>query len=293
MQFASLFDALGTVVPLKSYSSTVVPLVDFRETQSFSDLSWRTALNFNVDDLLIYASFSKGYNSGGFAGGASTDPAQLVPFRSEKLYAYEFGFKTDMFDRRLRFNASTFYYDYRDLQVFIFDVSQVPPVQRKLNAGNARIFGLEAEVTVRPTNYLELFTSVTLMDSKYKNFVAQGGVTFSGNRLVNAPNFAGAAGIRLTVPLKNGSEIRANVEGTYTSSIFLLPDNALQNKVGGYGLVNGRLAWSASEGRYEIALWGKNLTNKAYVTSIAPIITQDQLNYNEPRTFGVELIARF
>ena len=154
MQFASLFDALGTVVPLKSYSSTVVPLVDFRETQSFSDLSWRTALNFNVDDLLIYASFSKGYNSGGFAGGASTDPAQLVPFRSEKLYAYEFGFKTDMFDRRLRFNASTFYYDYRDLQVFIFDVSQVPPVQRKLNAGNARSRSDSAAYKLSGTVYL-------------------------------------------------------------------------------------------------------------------------------------------
>lgn len=293
LRFASLFDALGTVVPRKAYSDVVVPLVDFNQTKSFNDLSWRAALNYNVDDTLVYASFSKGYNSGGFAGGASTDPAQLNPFRSENLYAYEVGVKTDLLDRRLRINASAFYYDYRDLQVFLFDLSGPVPVQRKLNAGNARIFGFEAEITARPVRNLELFTAFTLMDSKYKNFAALGGASFSGNRLVNAPNFASAAGIRLAVPLENGSEIRANVDGTYTSSIFLFPDNAPLNRVKGYGLLNARLAWSDRQDRYEIALWGKNLTKTSYITSIAPIITQDQLNYNEPRTYGVQLTVRF
>lgn len=293
MKFASLFDALGTVNPRKAFSNVTVPLVDFDRTETFNDVSWRAALNYKVDDTLVYASFSKGYNSGGFPGGASTDPTQIAPFRSEKLYAYEVGVKTDLLDRHLRFNASAFNYDYRDLQVFIFDTSGPVPVQRKLNAGNARILGLEAEITARPVRNLELFSAITVMDTQYKNFVALGGTSFSGNRLVNAPSFASSAGIRLNIPLKNGSEIRANVDGTYTSSIFLFPDNLPLNKVDGYGLLNARLAWSAAEGRYEIALWGKNLTNKAYVTSIAPIITMDQLNYNEPRTYGVQLSARF
>lgn len=293
MEYASLFDALGTVVPLKNYSSVTVPLLDFDESRSFDDLSWRAALNYQAGDTLVYASFSKGYNSGGFAGGASTDPVQLTPFRAEKLYAYELGLKTDLLDRQLRFNAAAFYYDYRDLQVFNFDLSGPVPVQRKLNAGNGRIFGFEAEITARPSSNLELFTAFTLMDSEYRNFTAIGGVSYTGNRLVNAPTFAGAAGIRLTLPMSDGSQVRANAEATYTSSIFLFPDNAASNKVDGYGLVNARLAWAASGNRYEIAVWGKNLTNKAYVTSVAPVITQDQLNYNEPRTYGVQFSLRF
>lgn len=253
MKFASLFDALGTVVPRKALSDVVVPLLDFDRRQSFNDLSWRAALNYKTGDTLLLASFSKGYNSGGFAGGASTDPLQLAPFRSEKLYAYEAGIKTDLLDRHLRFNASAFYYDYRDLQVFIFDLSGPVPVQRKLNAGNARISGLEAEVTARPVRNLERFTAITVMDSEYKNFAALGGTDYSGNRLVNAP----------------------------------------LNKVDGYGVLNARLAWAAPNNRYEIALGGKNLTNKAYITSIAPVITQDQVNYSEPRTYGIQLSAHF
>lgn len=293
MKFASLFDALGTVNPRKAFSDVAVPLIDFNESKGFNDLSWRAALNYKVDNALIYASFSKGYNSGGFAGGASTDAAQLTPFGSERLYAYEVGFKTDLFDRHLRFNASGFYYDYRDLQVFIFDLSGPVPVQRKLNAGNARIYGLEAEITAVPVRNLELFTAFTLMDSKYKTFTALGGASLAGNRLVNAPEFAGAAGIRLTVPMANGSEVRAKVDGTYTSSFFLYPDNLEANKVKGYGLLNARVGWAAPGGRYEIALWGKNLTKTEYITGIFPIITQDQLNYNEPRTYGIELSAHF
>ena len=293
MKYSSLFDALGTVVPRKDYSDVVVPLLDFDGRQSFNDLSWRAALNYKTGDTLLFASFSKGYNSGGFAGGASTDALQLTPFRSEKLYAYEAGIKTDLLDRHLRLNASAFYYDYRDLQVFIFDLSGPVPVQRKLNAGNARIYGLEAEVTARPVRNLELFTAITVMDSEYKDFAALAGADYSGNRLVNAPSFAGSAGVRLTVPMANGSEVRANVDGTYTSSIFLFPDNAPLNKVDGYGVLNARIAWAAPNNRYEIALWGKNLTNKAYITSIAPIITQDQVNYNEPRTYGIQLSAHF
>lgn len=293
MNFASLFDALGTVVPRKAYSDVIVPLVNFNQRQSFDDLSWRVALNYKFDDTLIYGSYSKGYNSGGFAGGASTDAAQLVPFNSEKLYAYEIGVKTDLFDRHLRFNASAFHYDYRDLQVFIFDLSGPVPVQRKLNAGNASIWGLEAEITAKPVRNFELFGAFTVMDSEYKTFTALGGASFAGNRLVNAPNFSGVAGMRLTVPFDNGSEIRANVDATYTSSIFLYPDNSALTKVGGYGLVNARLAWSAPEGKYEVALWAKNITKTEYVTGIFPIITQDQVNFNEPRTFGIQLSARF
>ncbi|MDF8334351.1 TonB-dependent receptor [Novosphingobium cyanobacteriorum] len=293
MKFESLFDALGTIVPVTAYSDVTVPLVSFDGRKSFNDLSWRAALNYKVDDTLVYASFSKGYNSGGFAGGASTDIAQLAPFRSEKLYAYEVGVKTDLLDRRLRFNASAFYYDYRDLQVFVFDLSGPVPVQRKLNAGNARIYGLEAEVTARPVRNLELFSAFTLMDSKYKTFTALGGASLAGNRLVNAPAFAASGGVRLTVPLANGSEVRANVDGTYTSPIFLYPDNATATKVKGYGLLNARLAWSAPGGRYDIAVFGKNLTKTRYITAIFPVITQDQVNYNEPRTYGVQLSAHF
>ncbi|MFM9937398.1 MAG: TonB-dependent receptor [Novosphingobium sp.] len=293
MDYHSLFDVIGGVVPVKAYSNVTLPLLDYKGSKGFSDLSWRAALNYKTGDTLVYASFSKGYNSGGFAGGASTDASQLAPFRSEKLYAYEVGLKTELLDRKLRFNTAAFYYDYRDLQVFVFDLTGPIPVQRKLNAGNAAIYGLEAEVTVRPTRNLDLFGAVTLMHSEYKNFAALGGVSYSGNRLVNAPEFAFSGGINLTVPLGSSGALHGRVDGTYVSSIALFPDNAASTEVKGNGRINARLGWQAPSKTYEVALWVKNLNSARYISSIAPVITQDQINYNDPRTFGVQVVAHF
>ncbi|WP_421854344.1 TonB-dependent receptor [Novosphingobium sp.] len=293
MDYHSLFDAIGGVVPVKAYSDVTLPLLDFNGAKTFRDLSWRGALNYKTGDTLVYASFSKGYNSGGFAGGASTDPLQLAPFNSEKLYAYEVGLKTEFLDRKVRFNTSAFYYDYRDLQVFVFDLTGPIPVQRKLNAGNAEIYGLEAELTLRPTRNLDLFAAATFMHSEYKKFAALGGVSYSGNRLVNAPRFAFSGGVNWTVPLGSSGSLRARVDGTYVSSIALFPDNAANTEVRAHGQINARLGWQSPTKAYEVALWVKNLNSARYISSIAPVITQDQINYNDPRTFGVQLVAHF
>lgn len=293
MDFHSLFDAVGGIDPVKDYSDVVLPLLDFEDRTSFDDLSWRAALNYDTGDTLVYASFSKGYNSGGYAGGASTELLQMEPFDSENLYAYEVGVKSDLFDRKLRLSASGFYYDYRDLQVFVFDLSGPIPIQRKLNAGNARIYGLEAEATVKPTEWLDIFGAFTLLDSKYKEFAALGGDDYSGNRLINAPSFAAAGGVDVTVPLADSGTIKGRLDGSYTSSIYLYPDNFAINKVGGHGQMNARLAWETPDEKYEFALYARNFLGEHYITAIFPIVTMDQINYNDPSTYGVQVSAKF
>ena len=280
--FSSFFDEEGFIVPL----------VDINDSRRFKDLSWRAALAWQGGNILLYASASKGYNSGGFAGGAATDPLQLQPFGSEKLFAYEAGFKSDLFDRRLRFNASAFYYDYRDLQVFVFDTSATVPVQRKLNAGNARILGFEAEVTAKPVEPLELFVAASILDSEYKDFSGLAGSDFDGNKLVNAPSLALSAGATLTLPVGENGTVRAHVDTSYSSKIYLYPDNLPGNAVGEHAQLNARLAYKP-DGKFEIALWGKNLTGTKYLTALFPVITQDQLNYNDPKTYGVQVSFSF
>jgi len=83
------------------------------------------------------------------------------------------------------------------------------------------------------------------------------------------------------------------VDGTYVSSIALFPDNAPSTEVKAHGQINARLGWQAPSKTYEVALWVKNLNSARYISSIAPVITQDQINYNDPRTFGVQLVAHF
>ncbi len=270
----------------------IVPVLDYDRVKAFRDVSYRAALSYQAHRTLIYASASKGYNSGGFAGGASSDPLQLQPFRSEQLYAYEAGIKTELLDRRLRINTAAFYYDYKDLQVFIFDNSGVLPVQRKLNAGNAQIYGIETEITAQPVPAINLFLGASLMHSEYKNFTALA-ADYSGNRLVSAPMFALSGGATFTQGLGDKGSIRARVDGSYQSKIFLTPSNIASYRVDAYGMLNARLSWLTPDERYEFALWGKNITGTRYITYISPVLTGDQINYNDPGTYGVQIVAHF
>jgi iron complex outermembrane receptor protein len=266
-----------------------VPLIDVHESKTFSNLSGRLALSWAMnDDTLLYGSISSGYNSGGFAGFAATDPIQLRPFDEENLYAYEVGVKSEMLDRRVRLNAAAFYYDYRDLQVFIYDTSGDVPVQIKLNAGSARIYGLEAELTVKPTAQFEVFLSASSLDSEYQDFADGLGNDFSGNTLINAPEFSMSAGLSWTQPIGDAGSLQAAASGSYQSKIYFTPANDNAYSQSSVTMLNARLAWTPPSGTWELALWGKNLTDERWVNFMAPVITMDQLNYNDPATYGVE-----
>ena len=266
-----------------------VPVLDVNESKTFSDLSGRLALSYQAsDDMLLYGSISKGYNSGGFAGFAAIDPVQLKPFDPEHLYAYEVGLKSEMMDRRVRLNIAAYFYDYQDLQVFIYDNS-TPPLQSKLNAGSGEVYGLEAELTVKPTDRFEAFLSASTLNSKYKDFVDGRGIDYSGNKLVNAPEFAVSGGVTYTQPLGSYGSLRALVDGSYQSKIYFTPANDPAYGESSVTLFNARLAWAPANDAFEVALWGKNLADERWVNFIAPLITMDQLNYNDPRTYGIEL----
>jgi iron complex outermembrane receptor protein len=283
-KYASFFDEA-----IPGQPNLIVPVVSTDASSKFTNTSGRLALSYKAsDETLLYGSISSGYNSGGYPGGSAQFDFQLKPFDSENLYAYEVGAKTELLDRRVRLNTAAFYYDYKDLQVFLYDTSGAIPVLRKLNAGSARIYGLEAELTAKPTEQLEGFVSVSLLNSEYRNFVDGLGNDFSGNTLISAPEFSMSAGLTWTQPIGGAGSLQAMLSGSYQSKVYLTPDNVESYSQDGFTMLNARLAWTPPGGGYEVALWGKNLTDERWVNFMAPIITMDQLNYNDPETYGIE-----
>jgi iron complex outermembrane receptor protein len=279
-KYQSYFDEAGV---------GIFPVVGTDDSSKFTNTSGRLALSYRLSgDTMAYASISTGYNSGGYSGGSATLQAQLDPFNSEKLTAYEVGLKTEMLDHRVRLNTAAFYYDYKDLQVFIYDTTGEIPVMRKINAGAARVYGLEAELTAKPTEQLEAFVSISLLNSEYRDFVNTSGVDFSGNTLINAPEFSGSAGLTWTQQIGGAGSLQAMVSGSYQSKVYLTPDNTKAFSQDAFAMLNARLAWTPPGGGFEVALWGKNLTDERWVNFMAPIITMDQMNYNDPETYGIE-----
>lgn len=125
-----------------------------------------------IDSMLLYASASRGFKSGGYSAIAlfNLNDAK-TPYGPETNWTYEAGFKTDLADNRLRINASYFYNDISDLTL---NSSVVDPVSGTIsfpvqNAGEATIKGLEAEIVAIPAEGLNLFANMAFLSGKFSN----------------------------------------------------------------------------------------------------------------------------
>ncbi|WP_405228783.1 TonB-dependent receptor [Lentisalinibacter sediminis] len=131
--------------------------------QEESIVTPRVALKYDYsDDLMVYASATRGFKSGGWNAREATAPT-MTPFGPEKLWAYELGFRGDMFGDLLRANGTFFYTDLEDLQT----TSASDGNFLTTNAGGLEVTGFELEVNAVPTDWLNLFVSLGLQDAEY------------------------------------------------------------------------------------------------------------------------------
>jgi iron complex outermembrane receptor protein len=160
--------------PIFAAGTRVLP--DVNAKVKFSEITPMVNLSYDVTDgLMTYATWSRGFKSGGFSQrvfppiipGVTTpitDPVAAIPsFSPEKVDAYEFGVKFQTPDRALTLNASAFYTDYKDMQVQVF--TSVAPVFQ--NAASATIKGFEFEMQARPLAGLTIEGTAGLTDASY------------------------------------------------------------------------------------------------------------------------------
>jgi iron complex outermembrane receptor protein len=130
----------------------------------------RFAVNFKPNDqVLLFASATRGFKSGGWNARASS-PGTFLPFDPEKVWSYEAGIKSDWLDRRLRVNLTAFWLDVSDLQVL---AGLLNPTNGSLtfltrNFADYRNKGVEAEVTVVPVDNLNLYANLGYQNDHYR-----------------------------------------------------------------------------------------------------------------------------
>jgi iron complex outermembrane recepter protein len=172
---------------------------------TFSKFTPKVGIDYRPNsDVMIYASWSRGYRSGGFSPRAATALTAGVAYQPEVVDSYEVGTKLDLFDRRLTLNLAGFYSKYNGLQQNT-TIPGGPTGNQTItsNAGSATIKGIEADFTARPAEGLRITGSIGYLDSQFKGFIA-------GNSIGNVlPTFvgtipAGAAAI-LALPLVGGA----------------------------------------------------------------------------------------
>jgi len=145
----------------------------------------RFVLNYKpMDDLLLFASATNGFKSGGW-NARGTAVASLLPFTPEKVWSYEAGAKTEWLENRLRVNATLFQQETKDFQVPSAFVNPATGAISFItrNFADMENKGVELEVQALPVEGLTLFANAGFQDAKYK--IKRGGPTFDAYNILS------------------------------------------------------------------------------------------------------------
>ncbi|WCL55599.1 TonB-dependent receptor [Gimibacter soli] len=272
----------------------VIPTINLQPDLKYHDKEPTGRLGLEVrlsDDAMVYGQVARGYRSSAFNGGALVDPNDVSVADPEKLDSYEIGMKSQWLDRRLTLNASAFLYDFKDQQ--FTDVVGVTS-QQLVNAGASRMKGLELELVAMPTSNLRISGGLGILDGEFKDLVLAG-IDLSGNRLIEAPKVTYNLALDYNVPLGDNLELLVHGDALHSSSQFITAANDPNIKIGAFWDVGARIAVADVSGKYEFAIYGKNLTDNSEPSGIVGDATSATrftvLPY--PRRFGVEFTIRY
>jgi len=224
--------------------------------------TYRLALDYQIDDdVLVYASHSSGFKSGGWNG--NRNAPQRGPVGSEKIKNYEIGFKSQFLDRRLTLNTALFYYKYKGIQALIGTIDPLTGASTSLyiNGGDPRTYGAELELNARVTDRLEVRLGGGYLDTKViadPLFTADGR-SLNGNRLAQAPKLSGNAIVRYTIPAGDAGDFTVQADGRYQTAVFSGIDNDPAERVKAYGIANARLQWRSASRKYTVEAFVDNL----------------------------------
>ena len=292
--------------------------------QTSSEKAWSGTLGTSyrwTQDLMSYASYSRGYKAGGFNFDRAASSLSFTPtsaslsisnstyFAPETVDAYEVGVKSQWLGRTVTVNAAVFDQTYHNFQLntFLgtsFIVESIPLVNST---------GVDADVSWQtPVTGLRLDGGATYDQTHYGQFTAA--------QLTNAQDFAGLSllpGATISyaplwsstfagdyqTPLGGGLVGRANLEAKYNSTYNTGSDLAPQKIQDAYTVLNARLGVGDPQRGWTIEAWAENLTNVTIVdlafnaplqgtqTDPASIRTYDAF-LAPPRTFGVTVRFR-
>ncbi len=258
----------------------------------FNDFSPKGSIQYRPNDSIMYfATVSTGYKSGGFAGSQGVAAAATAVVDPEEAINYEFGFKGDFWNDTLRLNATGFFVDYTDLQVVRF--GPVPNSAfgsfQTTNIGSADISGFEVDFIWQVSDELSVSGNYAYLNTETNDLVLQtfeGEADFSGLPLRQAPERTWAVNFDYIQPVSYGDiDFRFSVNHV-DENHFDFP-TFTQTIAMEHTLLDARLGWTSLNEKWNVAIWGKNLTNEAFSAHAFRIGPGSIAVWNDPQTYGI------
>lgn len=244
-----------------------------------------------TDDVMIYATISEGFRSGGFND--TTGDLSGIAFDPETLWNYEAGLKSTLFEDRLRLNASLFSMKWKDIQIQADDPATENLYDpRILNAGEAHSNGVELEMVAALTPDFTIDSSFAYFDDEFDEG------NLAGNDL-GAPEYTFS--LSGTYVYAVTSDLDLTFRGEYYrqgDQYVNLDQTRPENLQEGYELLNARIVLAPADRDWELAVWGKNLTDETYNVRTFDLLTNPFVGQlfnilGTPRTYGVSVKKSF
>lgn len=276
--------------------------------QKRSENSWSPSVNIQydvTDDIMTYASFNKGSKSGGFNALETRGNLANFQFDGETARSFEFGTKMRYLDGRATTNIAVFFSKFNDLQVSLFN-----GLSFDVGNASAKVNGAEADFAFRATDNFRFHGSIAYIDASYTDFTngpcstgqtpAEGCVggfqDLTGTTLQYSAKWQGTFGVFFEHSLGSSLKVKASSDVFFSSRVNLAPDNDIRTRQPSYAKIDARLAVADDDERWELALIGKNLTNrfiKSYENDIPGAPGSYFAQVSRGRTFAVQGSVKF
>jgi len=264
------------------------------QKKSFNNFSPKVGLQYHPsDDVMTYASWSKGYKTGGWTTRLSNPLPTAPDFDEEKATTWEVGVKSTLIDRKLQLNAAVFTTKYAGIQLN-FQQGVSPTIQ---NAGDARIKGFEVELTAAPADGFLINASVGFTDSKYTSVLPgaqvaanpfQAGV-FPGADLPKTPKWKFNISPRYELAVGEGKVVLL-ADYTRTSSLWNDTERAFLLQRPSTDMLNGSITYKSGKS-WDVTAGMTNITDERYLVTGQAQIAGGQFygTYSRPREWYLKL----
>ncbi len=277
------------------------PSYQLSDSRDDSDVTPSINVQYDLsDDVMVYASFSQGFKSGGFDFESGQD------FEEETVDAWEAGIKSTLGDGSMEFNAAVFRSEFEDLQVAAWNGTAFETG----NAAEAITEGLEIDGRWQMTDRWMMWGAVAYLNAEYDSFpgatctaeqqmVFPGGPgaciqDLSGKDLQFSPDWSGTLNLEYFQPME-GMEFSALLGIDYSSDFYTALDLDPISKQDSYAKLNARIQLAADAG-WSIALVGKNLTDEEttmWVNDVPFFRGAHFAAYDQSRNIGIQARYEF
>jgi len=267
--------------------------------KEFSNFSPKLGVQlYPADDLMIYASYSRGYKTGGWTTRLSNPLPTAPDFDEEKAKTYEVGIKSQILDNRLQINAAIFSTDYEGIQLN-FQQGVSPTVQ---NAGDARIKGAEIELQAAVTDGFTVSASAGYVDAYYTDVLLgaqvaaspfQAGV-FPDAELPKTPKFKSNLSPRYEFNIAGGASVILVADWTHSARLWNDTERTYLLERPATDTFNASATYR-SGGIWDVTLGGTNISDERFLTTGQAQLAGGQIygTYNRPREWYLTVRAKF